>query len=119
MLKFFKRANEEVKSFSKKEKAIIVLLTLYLVIAIAVSVIVITNCTVDFTQAVVLFAITFGVVIVTALFDFFRRYRKYGDDKVTERIVLVLICLLIALIVISWYAVIRYDMMYLLKRFFF
>lgn len=111
MLKIFKHLN-------KKEKAIVLLLGMYLVLSIAVSVIVITNCTVDFTQIVVLFAITFCVVIVALLVDFFRLYQKNGDDKVTKIIVLVIICLLIALIAVSWYAVIRYDIMYLLKKFY-
>ena len=111
MLKIFKHLN-------KKEKAIVLLLGMYLVLSIAVSVIVITNCTVDFTQIVVLFAITFCVVIVALLVDFFRLYQKNGDDKVTKIIVLVIICLLIVLIAVSWYAVIRYDIMYLLKKFY-
>lgn len=71
MLKIFKHLN-------KKEKAIVLLLGMYLVLSIAVSVIVITNCTVDFTQIVVLFAITFCVVIVALLVDFFRLYQKNG-----------------------------------------
>lgn len=107
----------------KLNKKGIISLSIYEIIAIVADVLVVlsssklSNAFDIFSICVMLIAITFGVAAFMLLVNYYKFIKKNENDKVTEIIILVFAGIIALLTLLSWFVIVRYDLVYVIRRF--